>query len=177
MSRAKSEISKRWPMSGPNIVPHENYCIAGGTRPSGCAAGWILFSYVFLQDRFLAAMIAGCTQPMSWFGSLCLFFQNISHRSGKQFTQLIFLLLSFPSFQASHFFFKCAYFLQQRRALVLCRKRGAIGLNELGLKFDELGLKGCSIPQTYHRLRDILGRIERREGSCKGTDIGHAMSL
>jgi len=60
---------------------------------------------------------------------------------------------------ASHFFFKCAYSLQQRRALILSRERGAVSVDELGLKFEELRLEGRSVPQIYHRLRDVLGAL------------------
>ncbi len=99
---------------------------------------------------------------MRRFGSLCVWFQNISKSSHINFFKVIFLLFSFPCFEISHLFFKFAYCLQERRALIIGRHRAILGVNDLGLKFDKLPLKRGSIAQTYHRLRDILSRSEGR---------------
>ncbi len=46
-----------------------------------------------------------CAQIMRTTGSLCLFFQSVSHNSRGYLRKFIFLLLSVPCFQVSHFFF------------------------------------------------------------------------
>lgn len=91
--------------------------------------------------------------------------------------QFVLLLFSFPCFEISHLSFKLAYALQHRRALLLCRKCGVVSIDQLGLEFDELPLKRGSIPETYHRLRNILCRLERSQGLGDSRQIGHDASL
>src|ERR1700733_12280343 len=98
-----------------------------------------------LEDRFLAFLITLCAKAMNWF-AVCHRLLQRAHKNARwQFLQLVTLLLGFPCFQASHFFFKRAYALQQRRALVLRCKRGIVGVDQLGLELEELGLEGLSI--------------------------------
>ena len=60
--------------------------------------------------------------------------------------ELIILLLSIPSFKVCHFFFKCAFALQQ-----LCWAESALdwGGEDFSLQFDNLLLNKCEITETY----------------------------
>ena len=83
------------------------------------------------------------------------------------------LFLSFPCFELSHLFFKLTYTLNQRRAGLINSKNLRLGINQCPIEFEDLKLKGLGIMQTYHRLRDILQRIERRQGSGNVTKVRH----
>ena len=72
-----------------------------------------------LNDLYPAIAIAMCTYPMGWFGRASRWFQHVSERSPTEVLKFIALLLSVPCFKASHFFFKGAYLLQQRRIRLL----------------------------------------------------------
>lgn len=74
-------------------------------------------------DRPLAVAVAICTKLMRWFGRLHAFFQRIGERAGfSDWGQLISFLLCVPCFQASNFFFKIAYALNQRKLVRLSIK-------------------------------------------------------
>ena len=80
---------------------------------------------------------------MNGFGSAFFLFYNISQTSRVKFAELVVLLLSFPCFKASNFFFKMAYRLNQRRLFRLrVGQRGLYRkdlLVELDGIFEELG--------------------------------------
>ena len=145
-----------WSAFRSDVKANHNSCRTSGAFPKGKSRGRIGFLFTALQDGFLAFLIALSAKPMRRFGALCLWLQNVSKRdSVVDIFQFVALLFSVPCFQISYLFFQITCALQQRRALILSRKRGIIGVNQLALKFDELRLEGCSIPQRYHRLRDI----------------------
>jgi len=110
---------------------------------------------------------------MRRFGAACIFFQRVSKNARSDLFEMVALLLSFPCFEASHLCFKVTYLVQKRRALLLCRKCSILGIYDLRLEFDHLPLKRRSIPEAYHSLRNILGRLERTEHNRKGADVGH----
>ncbi len=103
-----------------------------------------------------------CTKQMHWFGDLCLRFQSISKDTPFKLLKLVSLFLSFPCFEISHFFFKIAYACQKRRALLLRRKQVCLGIQDFGLEFDHLPFKRGNISTTYHCLRQIVERLDRR---------------
>lgn len=70
--------------------------------------------------------------------------KNVSEGRIPNGLQFVALCLSFPCFKLSDFFFKLTYSLQQRRALILRGKCRAIGIDKLGLEFEELRLEGCT---------------------------------
>jgi hypothetical protein len=109
------------------------------------------------QKRFLPACIAVCAYLMRRFGSLSLWFQNVS-KSGPGFFQLISLLLSFPCFKASHFFFKLAYTFQQRRLRRLCGEK-------FFLQFYDRRVATGSIVDVLQSLREIEGSLKGAEAS------------
>jgi hypothetical protein len=126
-----------------------------------------------LQYGFFSLLETACTNIMRRFSGSCLFFQRVSECPAPNLFKLIALLLSFPCFEISHLFFKFAYAFQHRRALILCRKRGIVSVDQLGLEFQKLPLKRRSIAETYHSLRDILSRLESRQRMGNGSKIGH----
>src|SRR3990172_9559383 len=114
-----------------------------------------------LEDRLLSVFVAISAKMMRLFGALCLVFHAVDKNSRSNFLKLIALLLSFPCFKASNLFFKLAYLLNQRKALLQSRRCAALGVYDLRLEFDKLSLEGGTIAQTYGRLNDILSRLER----------------
>src|SRR5580704_1427428 len=73
-----------------------------------------------LQYRFEALLIAVCTEAMGWFSVLHAFFRDISEKALPKVLKFIALLICAPCFKVSHFYFKCAFGLQQRRLRRLC---------------------------------------------------------
>ena len=95
-------------------------------------------------------------------------FKNISERSAAEVVQLVALLLSFPCFKASHFFFKLVYMFNQRRLLRLCGK-------DLFLKLYDRRVSDGSVV-------DILQSLRRIEQGLKDAEAGdyinrHAFSV
>ena len=113
---------------------------------------------------------------MQWFVASFFRFQSVSKGSTANILKAIALLLCFPCFQGSHFLFEVIYRLQQRRALLLSRYCAAQEVEDFGLEIDGLGLKGLSVAQPYHRLRNILGRLQRRHQTSNLTEPDHGMS-
>src|SRR5580700_6298788 len=126
-----------------------------------------------IQYRFLGLLITICAYIMRRFAAAHRFFDGVGERAVTDIGELISLLLCYPCFEASNFFFEITYALQQRRALILCRQRGIVGIDKFALEFEELGLKGLTVVQRYHRLRNILSAIERRNGSGDCADVRH----
>lgn len=115
-----------------------------------------------LEYACLTILEACCAKPMRWFGALCLFFQGISQRlmiSGNRL-QLIPLLLSFPCFEASHFFFKLGYAFQSRKLLLA-------GGEDLFLKFYNRRVADGSVVDVLQSLRRIKEGLEDAEASDK----------
>lgn len=91
-----------------------------------------------LQERFLSVLVAICTQGMKWGAGLFWICKKIGERSGTEFGKLVCCLLGIPSFKVSNLFFKIAYGLNQRRALLIRRKNAALGFEDCALQFDDL---------------------------------------
>jgi hypothetical protein len=83
------------------------------TNKNGCPP-WI--PVFVLQDRAAALGVAGCTYFMVRFARAHAFLQRVSEGAITQVDKLVPLLLCFPCFKASNFFFQLAYALNQRRA-------------------------------------------------------------
>jgi hypothetical protein len=110
-----------------------------------------------LKERFFAALKAICTEMMRGFAFLCLCLQNVSDSAPKWF-KFIFLLLSIPCFKASHFFFKLAYAINQRRLRRLCSE-------EFFLKFYNGRIAVGGVVNVLQSLREIEGSLKRAESS------------
>jgi hypothetical protein len=128
-----------------------------------------------LKDRFLALLVAGCTYPMNGFGAACSRLQHIGKAPRSNFFQLVSLLLSFPCFKASTFFFKVAYSLNQRRLFCLRIKQGFLYGEDLLLELDGCVEQLCRIPQTHHGLGKIGERLNRVKALADSYQIGHGM--
>src|SRR6516225_158636 len=98
-----------------------------------------------LKDKFLVLLVAGCTYPMKGFGIACIRLQHVGKGPGSNLLQLVSLLLSFPCFKASNFFFKIAYSLNQRRLFCLRIRQGGLHREDLLVKLDGLFEDLCSI--------------------------------
>src|ERR1019366_6847073 len=94
---------------------------------------------------FFVMLVTCCTKAMDWLAVCHRSLQVISKNSNSYFIQFIALFLCFPCFKAGQFFFKAAYLLNQRRALLICRKDTLLGVNNRALQFEDLALKGRSI--------------------------------
>jgi hypothetical protein len=126
-----------------------------------------------LKDKFLALLIAGCTYPMRWFGAACVRFQHIGKGPGCNLFELVPLLLSFPCFKASNFFFKIAYRLNQRRLFRLRVQQGFLYGEELLLELDGCFEKLSGIPQTHYGLGNVRKRLDRIESLADSYQIRH----
>ena len=115
-----------------------------------------------LKMGLLTAFIAICTYAMNGFTVCHRLLQSASHNTPTDIGKLVPLLLCFPCFQCSHFFFKAAYRCQQGKMLLLSNQCVAIGSNQPRLEFEELRLQGLTVAQAYHRLRDVLQCAEGR---------------
>ena len=113
-----------------------------------------------LKYRFDATLITTCTYAMKRFGRLSIWFQRIGQRCAatSQLLQLIALLLSIPCFKASHFFFKLAYAVQQRRLRLACNE-------DFFLKFYDRRIASGSIVNVLQSLREIERGLKGAQAS------------
>ena len=74
-----------------------------------------------LEHRFSPVFVAFCAYVMRRFGTLSVRLQRINECAVPDVFKFIALLLSIPAFKVSHFFFKLAYSLDQRRLLASVR--------------------------------------------------------
>jgi hypothetical protein len=100
---------------------------------------------------------------MNWFGTLFLFFQNISKRSGSQGFQLVALLFGIPCFEISNRSFKIAYAINQRRLRRVGLNCASLGGHDLSIEFNELGRIIASAPKGRKGLDDVRRALERAE--------------
>jgi hypothetical protein len=144
--------SSRWPSKDMNLGrtdrAFKDFLVA-----SGNASGK-------LQYRFEAALITGCTYAMKFFGRLSVRFQNVSERwaATHRGLQFIALLLNIPCFKASHFFFKVAYAIQQRRLRLACGE-------DLFLKFYDRRIATGGVVDVLQSLRNIERGLKGAEAS------------
>ena len=76
-------------------------------------------SYLFqLEQRLLPSLIAGIAYAMRRFSAAHEYLAEL--RTASNFLRLMTLKLTVQCFRASHFLFKIAYRLQQRRLRLLC---------------------------------------------------------
>ncbi len=80
------------------------------------------FQIAVLQRFYLSILVAICAGPMRRFGAASIWLQHIRECPVPDIFTLIAGLLSIPCFEVSHFFFKIAYMLNQRRLMLLCSK-------------------------------------------------------
>jgi hypothetical protein len=138
-----------------------NFRIANRTRQNvfGAANKSVALK---LQYGFDAALVAGCTYTMKCFGWLSIWFQRVSERwaTTNQLLKLIPLLLSFPCFKASHFFFKLAYAIQQRRLSRLGRYCALHGGKDFSVQFPERIPEFDEVAGLYQFLQSLARRVQ-----------------
>jgi hypothetical protein len=101
-----------------------------------------------LEVPLFTALVAICTYGMKWFGALSIGLNRASEGTGSQILQLVPLLLSFPCFKASNFFFKLSYRLNQRRLFRLRICKGGLHREDLLVKLDGIFEELRGVPQT-----------------------------
>jgi hypothetical protein len=98
---------------------------------------------------------------MRWLGLLHGFFQRIGNASGfPRCYQFIALLLCFPCFYASEFFFKRAYFFNHCRLIRIGRKCATLGGQNGVLKLNNLSLDIRDRFELKEALRDVTSELE-----------------
>jgi hypothetical protein len=112
------------------------------------------------EDALSPILVTLCTYPMRWFGLAHGFFKRIYDRTPPRGYKLIALLLTFPCFYASDFFFKCAYFLNHRRLNRIGRKCATLGGQNSVLKLNNLPLDSRHRVQLYQALRNFTSELE-----------------
>ena len=100
---------------------------------------------------------------MRWFSLCHLWLQCVHMNTGWQSLKLVTLLLCFPSFKCSYFFFKIAYSLNQRRLLRLCGE-------DFFLEFYGHRVASGGITNVLQSLRKIEHGLERAQASKHFTD-------
>src|SRR5262249_9795541 len=116
---------------------------------------------LLLQDRLAAVAIAVCTYVMLWVGAAHVFLNRISRHAPSDLGKLVALLLCFPCFEISNFFFKLAYLFQQRRLRRIGLKCASLGGENYAVEFDDLVLNHDSVAEAYHCLSDFACRLNR----------------
>lgn len=106
-----------------------------------------------LNDRYFFVRKAIWANPMRWFGSASIWLQDVGKRSPSKTFQFVSLLLSFPCFKISHFFFKRAYAFNQRRLRFLCGK-------DLALQVNDRPIPDGGIVHVLYGLRQIKHGLE-----------------
>lgn len=114
--------------------------------------------HLWLKEGLFSIIKTISTQLMRRFGHICLFFQDVGHNSRSDISKLIFLSLSVPCFKMSHFFFKLAYFVNQRRLLLLCGE-------DLFLKVYDCPIADGSIIHILQSLRRIKHSLKNAEAA------------
>ncbi len=97
---------------------------------------------------------------MKRFGRLSVGFQRIGERCAatNQLLQFIALLLSIPCFKTSHFCFKLAYSIQQRRLRLACSE-------DFFLKFYHRRIATGGVVNVLQSLRNIESGLKSAQTS------------
>jgi hypothetical protein len=82
-----------------------------------------------LECRALVLIVTICTKHMKSFSALHSWSRRVGINARTDFGKFVLLLFSVPCFQASNFFFKLAYRLNQRRAFLVNRKNSVLGIS------------------------------------------------
>jgi hypothetical protein len=111
---------------------------------------------MLLEIRLLAISATVCTDAVKWFSMAHRVLYRKSKNPGGDLGKFVALLVSFPIFQASHFFFKIAYRINQRRLRLL---RG----EDFFLKFYNRRVAKSSVTDILESLRDIKSGLDGAE--------------
>ena len=133
---------------------------------------WLVMGVV-MEERFSPSLVAMLAYPMRWFGSLARFFQRIHKTSRPRGHQLIALLLSFPCFYASDFFFQIAYLLNHRRLLRLGRECARLGGQNGALKINDLSLDFSHRLKMKEALSNVSSSLEAKNRTLNAHHINH----
>ena len=115
-----------------------------------------------LENRYFSISVAICTYPMRWFGAASVSLQHIGKHARPQSFQFVVFFLSIPCFKASHFFFKLAYTLQQRRLSRLGRYCALHGGEDFSVQFPERIPEFSEVSHLYQFLKTLSRRVQGR---------------
>ena len=113
---------------------------------------------------------------MRWFGAASLWLQHVGDGSRSNLLKLIALLLSVPCFEGNNLCFKIAYAINLRRMRLAGIDCAGLSFHDDAAKFNNLSLKNSRVANTYHRLRQIKGRLEACDCGADFT-YGHDSEL
>ncbi len=111
----------------------------------------LYYGYLLVSKTVWAYPMRGC-------GAASLWFQHIGERAPSDALHFIFLFLSLPFFEASHFCFKRSYTLNQRRLRLLCGE-------DFFLEFYNRRITTRSVVDILQSLRNIKRGLERADAS------------
>ncbi len=113
----------------------------------------------FLKDRTASILIAIWTYGMRRFAAFHTFFLFIDKSTVvPNLLKYVALLVSFPCFEISHFFFKLAYAAQQRRLRLLSSE-------DFFLEFYDRRVETGGVANLLQSLRQIECSLERAKAA------------
>lgn len=121
----------------------------------------------------MPSIVTLCTYMMRWLDGLRLRLQLVGENTGSDLVKLIAFFLCSPCFKASHFFFKIAFILQQRKLVALGVKCAALGGKNLSLQFSNLTLHDRNIVCMHNSLKNIVCASECTSHAGYCSHINH----
>ncbi len=113
-----------------------------------------------IEERFSTYLVAICTYAMRWFTATGVCLYRVSHHIWGESHKFIPFFLCLPCFKIAYTFFKCAYFLQQRRLVCMGRHCAALGGQDLSVNFPQLLPKFDEIAGLYQFLKSLARRVQ-----------------
>ena len=104
----------------------------------------------------MALLVACGTYAMRWFAACFFWLKLVGERTPSKVLKLVTFLLSFPCFEASHFFFKATYALNQRRLRCLSGE-------DFFLEFYDRCVSAGRVVDVLQSLREIKRRLDCAE--------------
>lgn len=116
----------------------------------------VWFPFLPIDEGFTPVFVAVCTYLMRKFGRLHAVLQSVAERPVPFVVKFVAILLTFPVFEVSHFFFKLAYSCNQRRLRLMCGE-------DMFLKLYDCGVPHGRGIHILNGLRNIRDRLERAD--------------
>ena len=135
-------------------------------RRANVPAAHAFLAMTELENRAAPIFVAVCTYPMRRFAFAHGVFQRIYSNPGPRSVQFIALLLSFPCFYASYFFFKFAYSINHRRLLKIGLHCASLGGKNHVVECGDLS-PSVTAHQLIKRLNDLRCRSESETESLQ----------
>lgn len=118
-----------------------------------------------LERGYFAIVVAIYTYPMRWLDAAFTALQHIGVHTRSKRLHFIVIFLSVPCFKASHFFFKLAYLMQQRRLSRIGRYCALHGGEDLSVHFPERIPEFSEVSHLYEFLKRLTRSIQGRHNA------------